>query len=114
MNIQPRMTLSDVIDEIGRLNFDSIPTQSNEQPRPSQKGPPKWLTKTLENVRPDEVGKTGTRSSTTQNGGDVDDFDSPVDMNVSYNCELNLSTDIEPTSFKVAASHDEWNEVMQK
>eukprot|EP00253_Pinus_taeda_P023640 PITA_23640 len=44
--------LSDVIDRIGRLNLDSIPTQSTEQPGPSQKGPPKWMTKTLENFVP--------------------------------------------------------------
>ena len=30
------------------------------------------------------------------------------------NCELSLSTDHEPTSFKEAASRDEWNEAMQK
>ncbi len=41
----------------------------------------------------DEVGKTGTRNSNEQNGGDVDDSNSPVDMDVSYDCELNLSTD---------------------
>eukprot|EP00253_Pinus_taeda_P008579 PITA_08579 len=35
-------------------------------------------------------------------------------MDVSYDCELNLSTDFEPTSFKEVASHDEWKEVMQK
>ena len=87
-------TLNDVIDRIGRLNLDSISTQSNEKPGPSQKGPPKWLTKTLENVRPDEVGKTGTRSSTRKNGGDVDDYDSPIYMEFSYNCEFNLSTDL--------------------
>ena len=57
-------TLYDVTDIIERLNLHSIPTQSNEQPVPSQKGPPKWLTKTLENVRLDDVGKTGTRSFT--------------------------------------------------
>eukprot|EP00253_Pinus_taeda_P034645 PITA_34645 len=107
-------TLSDVIDIIGRLNLDSVPTQSTEQPGPSQKGPPKWLTKTLESVHPDEVGKTGTRNSTRQNGCDVDDSDSPVDMDVSYDCELNLSTDFEPTSFKEAISNDEWKEAMQK
>eukprot|EP00253_Pinus_taeda_P011236 PITA_11236 len=106
--------LSDVIDRIGRLNLDSVPTQSTEQPRPSQKGPPKWLTKTLESVHPDEIGKTGTRNSNRQIGGDVDDSNSPVDMDVSYDCELNLSTDFEPTSFKEAASHDEWKEAMQK
>eukprot|EP00253_Pinus_taeda_P024709 PITA_24709 len=107
-------TLSDMIDRIGRLNLDSVPTQSTEQPGPSQKSPPKWLTKTLESVHPDEVGKTGTRNSTRQNGGDVDDSDSPVDMDVSYDCELNLSTDFEPTSFEEVASYDEWKEAMQK
>jgi len=35
-------------------------------------------------------------------------------MDVTYDCELNLSTDFEPTSFKEAASHDEWKEAMQK
>eukprot|EP00253_Pinus_taeda_P032944 PITA_32944 len=106
--------LSDVIDKIGRLNFDSVPTQSTEQPGPFEKGPPKWLIKTLESVHPNEVGKTGTRNSNWKNGGDVDDSDSLVDMDVSYVCELNLSTDFEPTSFKEAASHDEWKETMQK
>eukprot|EP00253_Pinus_taeda_P002712 PITA_02712 len=101
--------LSDVIDRIGRLNLDSLPTQSTEQPEPSQKGPPKWLTKTLKSVHPDEIGKTGTRNSNQQNGGDVDYSNSPVDMDVSYDCELNLST-----SFKEDASHDEWKEAMQK
>ena len=107
-------TLDDVIDRIGRLNLESIPTQSSDQPGPSQKGPPKWLTKTLEDVHPDEVGKTGTRSSTQEIEGDVDNSDSPVDMDIAYNCELSLSTDHEPTSFKEAASHDEWKEAMQK
>eukprot|EP00253_Pinus_taeda_P003468 PITA_03468 len=106
--------LSDVIDRIGRLNLDSVPTQSTEHPRPSQKGPPKWLTKTLESVHPNDVGKTGTRNSMRKNGGDVDDYDSPVDIDVSYNCKLNLSTNFEPTSFKEVTSHDEWKEVMQK
>ena len=107
-------TLSDVIEIIWRLNLDSIRTQPKEQPRPYQKGPPKWLTKTLEKVRSNEVGKIGTRSSTRKNGGDVDDSDSPVDMDVSYNCELNLCTYFVPNSFKESASHDEWNEVTQK
>eukprot|EP00253_Pinus_taeda_P007780 PITA_07780 len=35
-------------------------------------------------------------------------------MDVSYDCELNFSTDFEPTSFKEATSHDEWKEMMQK
>ena len=75
-------TLSDVINIIGRLNLDSVSTQSAKQPKPSQKGPPKWLTKTLESVHLDKVGNTGTRNSNRQNGYDVDDSDSPVDMDV--------------------------------
>ena len=35
-------------------------------------------------------------------------------MDVAYNCELNFSTDLEPTSFKEDSSHDEWNEAMPK
>jgi len=42
-------------------------------------------------------GKTGIRNSTRQNGGDVDDFGSPLDMDVSYDCGLNLSIVFEPT-----------------
>eukprot|EP00253_Pinus_taeda_P030787 PITA_30787 len=79
-----------VIDRIGRLNLDSVPNQSTEQPGPSEKGPPKWLTRTLESVHPNEVGKTGTRNSNRKNG------------------------DFKPTSFKEAASHDEWKEEMKK
>eukprot|EP00253_Pinus_taeda_P028748 PITA_28748 len=51
---------------------------------------------------------------TGKNGGDVDDSDSPIDMDVSYDCELNLSTEFEPTSLKEVSSHDEWKEAMQK
>eukprot|EP00253_Pinus_taeda_P015766 PITA_15766 len=60
--------LSDVIDRLGRLNLDSVPTQSTQQPGPSQKGPTKWLMKTLESVHLDEIGKRGTRNSNRQNG----------------------------------------------
>eukprot|EP00253_Pinus_taeda_P013919 PITA_13919 len=35
-------------------------------------------------------------------------------MDVSYDCELNLFTFFETTSFKEVASHDEWKETMQK
>jgi hypothetical protein len=35
-------------------------------------------------------------------------------MDVSFDCELNLSNKIEPTSFKEVASYDEWKETMQK
>jgi len=40
------------------------------------------------------------KSTTKQNGGDVDDSDSPIDMDVSYDYELNLSSYFEPISFK--------------
>jgi hypothetical protein len=110
--------LDDVIKRIekSRLDENSAPSRSTEKPRPSQKGPPKWLTKTLESVHPNEVGKTRTRMSSRQdvdnvdnsNSGDVDDID------VSYDCELNLFTNHEHTSFKEATSHDEWKEAMHK
>ena len=58
--------------EILRLDENSTPSQSTEQPGPSQKAPPKWLTKTLESVHPDEIGKTGTRLPLKQDGSNVD------------------------------------------
>jgi hypothetical protein len=33
-------------------------------------------------------------------------------MDVSYDYELSLSTNLEPTSFEEATSHDEWKEAM--
>lgn len=92
--------LSDVIGRIRRHKCDPAPTQSTEQLGPSQKCPPKWLTKKLESVHTNEDGKRGTRNSTRQNGVGVDDFDSPIDMDISYDCGLNFSSDFEPTSFK--------------
>jgi len=83
-------------------------------PGPSHKCP-KWLIKTLESVCLDEVGKTRTKGSTRQDdGGDVDDSNSSDgnDMDVSYQCELNLSTNFESTSFEEASSHYEWKESM--
>jgi hypothetical protein len=35
-------------------------------------------------------------------------------MDVSYDCELNLSTNFEPTSFEEVVFYDEWKEAMQK
>jgi hypothetical protein len=70
--------LDDVIERIERmsLNENLVPSQSIEKPGPSQKGPPKWLIKTLESVHPNEVGKTGTKISSRQDGGDVDNSNS--------------------------------------
>jgi hypothetical protein len=97
-----------------RLDENSTPCQSSEQPGPSQKGPPKCITKTLESVHLDEVGKSGTRMFSKQDGGNVDNSNSSDvdDMDVSYDCELNLSTNLERTSFKEDTSHDEWKEAM--
>jgi hypothetical protein len=52
--------------------------------------------------------------SSKQYGINVDNSDSSdvADMDVSYDCELNLSTNHEPNSFKEATSHDEWKEAM--
>jgi hypothetical protein len=101
---EPEVHLDDVIRRIEKLSVDdnSTPSQSTKKPEPSQKGPPKWITKTLESVHPHEAGKKGTRLSSKQDGGNVDNSNSGdvVDINVSYDCELNLSTNIEPTSFK--------------
>jgi hypothetical protein len=57
--------LDDVIKRIEKLRLDdnSTPSQSAKQPGPSHKCPPKWLTKRLESVHLDEVGKTGTKIS---------------------------------------------------
>jgi hypothetical protein len=91
--------LDDVIVRTERLSLDEIstPSQSTEQLGPSQKGPPKWLIKTLESVHPDEVGKTGTRSSSRLDGGDVDNSNSGDvdDMDVLYDYDLNFSSNFE-------------------
>jgi hypothetical protein len=100
-----------VIERIERLNLDenSSPYQSTKKPRTYHKAPPKWLIKTLESVCLDEVGKKRTRSSTRQDGGDVDssNLGDVDDMNISYDFESNLSNNFEPTSFEDVASHDE-------
>ena len=63
--------MDDVIERIERLSInDEAPPA--DQPGPSRKTP-KWATKTLESVHPDEVGKTGTRSSKRhEDGGGAD------------------------------------------
>jgi hypothetical protein len=50
--------------------------------------------------------------SSKQDGGNVDNSNSSDvdDMDVSYDCELNLYTNLEPNSFKEVYSHDEWKE----
>jgi hypothetical protein len=99
-----------------RLDENSTPSHSIEQPKPYQKGPPKWLTKTLESVHSIEVRKTRTKMSSRQDGGNVvnSNLGDVDDMDVSYDCQLNLSTNLESTSFEEATSHDEWKEAVQK
>ena len=92
-NTSPK--LDDFIDGIGRLNLEE-----NEAPPTDQRGPskkiPNWGIKTLESVHPYEVGKTGTRNS-KRHGGEADN--SSDDLDVSFDCELNLFGNFEPTSF---------------
>ena len=96
--------LDDFIKRIENLSLDENPTpsQSIDQLGVSQKGPPKWLIKRLESVHLDEVGKIGTRISSRQDRGNVDNSNSGDvdDMDVSYDCELNLSTNHESNLFK--------------
>ena len=53
--------------------------------------------------------------SSKQYGGNVDNSNSGDvdDMDVSHERELSLFTNLEPTSFEEATSHDEWKEAMQ-
>ena len=54
----------------------------------------------------------GTRISTRkQDGGDA--YKSSDDMDVSFDCELNLYANFEPTSFIEVSICDEWKEAMQ-
>jgi hypothetical protein len=58
-----------------------------------------------------------TRAGCYKNkGGDVDNSNlgGVKDMDVSYYCDLNLSTYFEPNSFEEATSHYEWKYAMQK
>ena len=79
-----------------------------DQPGPSKKIP-KWAIKILESAQPNEVGKTGTRNSTRKDdGGEADN--SGDDMDVSFDCELNLSTVFDPNSFEEVSIFNEWKE----
>jgi hypothetical protein len=118
-SLEHKVHFYDLIKRIERLNLDenSTPSQSVEKPRPHKKGPPKWIIKKLESVHRDEVIKIGARISTIQYGGNVDisnsgDIDNPNlgdvdDMEILYDCDLNLSNDFEPNSFEEATSHDQ-------
>ena len=72
----------------------------------------KWAIKTLESVHPNEVGKTRSRNSIGQDdGGEV--YNSSDDMDVSFDCELNLSINFEPNPFIKFDACDEWKDAMQ-
>ena len=95
-----------MIERIGRLGLEENEATPVDQPGQSWKIP-KWATKKLESVHPNEVGKTGTRiSKRHEDGGEVDN--SGDDMDVSFDCEFNLSAKFEPTSFEEASTRVEW------
>ena len=75
-----------------------------------------WRPNLITYFNTDDVGKTRTKSSTRQDGGDVDNSNASDvdDMDVSYDCELNLSTNFEWTSFEEFASCDEWKDVISQ
>ena len=50
-------------------------------------------------------------SNRQEDGGDA--YQSSDDMDVSFDCELNLYSKFEQNSFKEATTHDEWKESMQ-
>lgn len=52
--------------------------------------------------------------STNKYGDDVVNLDSidVDDMNVSHDCELNLSSNFKLNSFKETSSHDQWKELI--
>jgi hypothetical protein len=54
---KPEVHLDDVIERIEKPSLDgnSTPSQSTKQFRPSQKGLPKWIIKTLESIHPDDL-----------------------------------------------------------
>ena len=88
------------------MNHEENEAAPADQLEPS-KNIPKWAKKTLESVHPDEVGKTGTRNSTRQDdGGEADN--SGDDMDLSFDCELNLYANFEPTFFIEAIECDKW------
>jgi hypothetical protein len=103
-SLEPEFHLYDVIERIEMLSLDdnSSPSHSVEKLGPSQRGPPKWLTKTLESVHLDEVRKIRTRISSRQYGGNVDNSN-PGDldnMDVSCDCELNYLLTLDQLALK--------------
>ena len=75
----------------------------------------KWATKTLESVHRYEFGNIEKISSAIHEDGGVVDNSTLGDveyMDVSYDCELNLSSNLEPT-FENDITCDEWKESMQ-
>ena len=103
--------LDDVIERIGRLNLEENEVPLADQPRPSKKIP-KWAIKILEIVHPKEVGKTKVINSTRQeDGGEANNLGD--DMDVSFDCEGNLSAKFEETSFTKVDAGDECKESMK-
>ena len=103
--------LHDAIERFGRLNLEE-----NETPRDDQTGPskkiPKWARKTLKGVYLDDVTKTSTTNSTKHDDGGEANYSGDY-MDVSFDCELNLSVNSEPNPLIKFDECDEWKEAMQ-
>ena len=96
-----------MIERIGRLNLEENEAPPSNQPRPSHIVS-KWATKSLESVLSDDVVKTRTRRTRQEDGGDAYDLGDVEDIDISFGCELNLSSNFEPTSFEETNTNDEW------
>ena len=82
--------MDDVIERFERMNLKENEAPLDEKSKTSQKFP-KWVTKRLESVHPNEVRKKRNISSTRREYGGVVDNSSLVhveDMDVSYDSEL--------------------------
>lgn len=83
------------------------------------------MERTFEMVKPNEIGKTRTRSSYWARKENrnlegsilddvVDDGLSIEDKNCNFDMELNFSVSFDPTSIKEVIPHDEWINSMKK
>ena len=111
--------MDDLIEGIKNISLEDNGAPSQSFEKPSHKIP-KWVMNTLESLHHNEIGKTRMRNSTRQYDGCIldnsnsSDPNSSNNMEASFDCEFNLSTNCEPNSFGEVACHEEWKESMQK